>query len=143
MKSIFVSAKKISNKLHNKHGIKIKSKPKVPVLTLLHFIWKGVPASLPPYLPIQKNYIALLHGKRLGCRNPSRHIFCSCINLTAVIHSKFVLLLQVQNSEISARQQPTQVQWPNNIYQAAFQNSIQYYSSNFTFFKCNKTPILL
>jgi len=66
MKSIFVSAEKLSNKLHNKDSIKIKSKIKVPVLTLLHFIQKGVLPSLPFLLANTKKYIVLLYQKTLG-----------------------------------------------------------------------------
>lgn len=114
------------------------------MLTLIHFIQKGVSASLPLLLANTKKLYNTIVWQNIefSCRNLSSHIFCGCINLTAGIHWKFLLLLQVQNSEISARQQSTQLQWSNNTYQAEFQNFIQNYSSNLTFFKCHKTSIL-
>lgn len=145
MQSIFVSTEKIRNKLYNKHGAKIKSRIEFPLLTLLHFRWKRFSASLPLLLAnTKKLYSNIVRQKiRLSCRNISSHIFCGCINLITVIQSKFVLLLQVQSSKPSARQQCTLLHWPNNINHTAFQILVQSYSSNFSFFKCHKTSILL
>lgn len=56
------------------------------MLTLLHFIWKGVSGSHPLLLANTKNLYSTIVWQNIGlsCRNLSSHIFCGCINHTAV-----------------------------------------------------------